>query len=119
MAWFINSKERKCEMENINLLSTVVAYLVPTILGGLVGFFSAKFRKNAQKEKAIEEGVQALLRNELIRRFREYEVKGELTILDQENMQEMYEQYKNLGGNGTVKHLMEELFELPTKIIKG
>jgi hypothetical protein len=30
----------------------------------------------------------------------------------------MFEQYKNLGGNGTVKHLVEEILELPTKIIQ-
>lgn len=101
----------------INIAQIVIAYLIPLILGSLIGYLTTKLKTNKKREDAIEAGVQALLRNELIRRFREYEVRGELTILDQENMQEMYEQYKNLGGNGTVKHLMEELFELPTKII--
>ena len=85
----------------------------------MLGFLSTKFKKGRKKEKAIEEGVQALLRNELIRRYREYETKGELSILDKENIEEMFTQYENLGGNGTVKQLMTELLQLPTKIMKS
>jgi hypothetical protein len=106
-------------MDEIGLLRIILSYLIPTILGGLLGFLSTKIKKDKKKEKAIEEGVQALLRNELIRRYREYETKGELSILDKENIEEMFIQYENLGGNGTVKQLMTELLQLPTKIMKG
>lgn len=78
-----------------------------------------KFKQQASRQKALEQGVQALLRNELIRRYREYETKGEITILDKENISHMYEEYKNLGGNGTVAKMYEEILELPIKIIKG
>lgn len=71
-----------------------------------------------KKQKAIEKGVQALLRNELIRRYREYETTKEITILDKENITAMFEEYKNLGGNGTVKSMYEDLMKLETKIIK-
>lgn len=104
---------------NVNVIGIIVGYLVPTILGALIGFLSTHLKRNRKKDKAIEEGVQALLRNELIRRYREYETKGELSILDKENMEAMFKQYENLGGNGTVKHLMQELLNLPTKIIKS
>lgn len=101
-----------------SIIGIVISYLIPTILGGIIGFITTKLKKNKKKEEAIELGVQALLRNELIRRYREYEQKGEISILDKENMEAMFEQYKNLGGNGTVKHMMDDLLELPTKIIK-
>lgn len=105
-------------MENINILQTIVSYIVPTVLGVVIGFISTKIKANNKKDKAIEEGVQALLRNELIRRYREYETRQEITILDKENMEAMFRQYENLGGNGTVKKMYEELLELPTKIIR-
>ena len=73
---------------------------------------------NRKKDKAIEEGVQALLRNELIRRYREYQDKGSMTILDKENVEAMFKQYENLGGNGMVKQLMQELLSSQTKMIK-
>jgi hypothetical protein len=40
-----------------------------------------------------------------------------MSILDKGNIAEMFKQYQNLGGNGTVKELMNELLHLPTKII--
>lgn len=105
-------------MPETNILQMILSYLLPTLLGGIVGFVSTKFKKNKKKDLAIEQGVQALLRNEIIRRYREFESKGEISILDKENLEEMFVQYKNLGGNGTVKKMMDELLNLKTKIIK-
>ena len=100
------------------IFKIVISYLIPTVLGSLIGFLSTKLKKNRQKDKAIEEGLQALLRDVLIRRYREYKIKGEMTILDREDIDAMYKQYKNLGGNGTVKELMDELLDVKTKVIK-
>ena len=83
-------------MENINILQIVLNYFIPLILGSILGFLSTKLKKNKKKDIAIEEGVQALLRNELVRRYREYETKGELSILDKENIEAMFVQYENL-----------------------
>ena len=100
------------------ILKIVISYLIPTVLGSLIRFLSTKLKKNSQKAKTIEEGLQALLRDVLIRRYREYKIKGEMTILDREDIDAMYKQYKNLGGNGTVKELMDELLDVKTKVIK-
>ena len=102
----------------VNILQMIISYLVPAALGAGIGFLSSKLKKNRAKEQAIEDGVQALLRNELVREYREYKAKGELSILDKENIESMFRQYKNLGGNGTVEHLITELMRLPTKIIQ-
>ena len=108
---------------------SIIVYIITTALGIALGFVSSKLKKskkaeeekeekNKKKSEAIELGVQALLRNEIIRRYREFESKGEISILDKENLEEMFEQYKNLGGNGTVKKMMDDLLNLKTKIIK-
>lgn len=101
------------------IILIILRYIIPACLGGLIGFLSTKLKARKKKDIAIEEGVQALLRNELIRRYREYKTKGEMTILDRENIEAMFKQYKNLGGNGTVKELMNELLEVPTKVIRN
>lgn len=100
------------------MLESVITYIITTLIGIAIGFLGTKLKKNKKKDLAIEQGVQALLRNEIIRRYREFESKGEISILDKENLEEMFEQYKNLGGNGTVKKMMDELLNLKTKIIK-
>ena len=105
-------------MSEVNILQMILSYLIPTILGAILGFIATNFKKNKKKDLAIEQGVQALLRNEIIRRYREFETKGEISILDQENLDEMFIQYQNLGGNGTVKKMMNDLYELKTKIVR-
>lgn len=104
------------------ILEIIIKWAIPFILGtvltGIISYIKNKLSKDRKEDIAIKEGVQALLRNELVRRYREYEIKGELSILDKENIEAMFKQYENLGGNGTVKHLMEELLNLPTKVIK-
>lgn len=94
----------------LEIAFTLVVSAISYILKRIFGLF--------KRQKAIEQGVQALLRNELIRRYREYETKGEISILDKENMEHMFKEYQNLGGNGTIKQMYEEMLELPTKIIK-
>lgn len=96
-------------------------FLFSTILA-FVGFgyktLKTKQDKQDKKNKAIEKGVQALLRNELITKYREYETKGEMTIIDKENIEHLFKEYQNLGGNGTIKQMYEELLSLPIKIVK-
>lgn len=100
------------------ILETILKWAVTFILGTIIGFVSSQFKKEKRKNTAIENAVQSLLRNELIRRYREYEIKGEISILDKENVEHMFEEYRNLGGNGTVAKMYEDLLELPTKIIR-
>ena len=92
------------------------------IFGSIIVYLLKKFiskqKEQESKQQAIEHGVQALLRNELVRRYREYKSKQEISILDRENIDAMYKEYRNVGGNGTVKELMQELEEIPTKVIK-
>ena len=89
------------------------------LLSGAILYILKKIYGLYKRQKAMEQGVQALLRNELIRRYREYESKGEITILDKENIEHMFKEYTNLGGNGTVAAMYEDLLELPIKIIRG
>ena len=105
-------------MSDINITSIILSYLIPASLGAGIGFLSSKLKKDKAREKAVEEGVQALLRNELMREYREDKIKGEISILDKDNIEAMFIQYQNLGGNGTVKELTEEILKLPTKIIQ-
>lgn len=104
-------------MEDVNILQIIFNYIIPLVLGTIIGFLSTKIKNYKRKDKVIEDGLVALLRNELVRRYREYEQKGEMSILDKENIEDMFKQYENLGGNGTVKKMYKELLELPTKII--
>lgn len=104
------------------ILEIIIKWAIPFILGtavtGIISYIKNKVTKDKNEDIAIKEAVQALLRNELIRRYREYEIKGEMSILDKENIEAMFKQYKNLGGNGTVEKLYDDLLDLHTKIVR-
>lgn len=104
----------------------ILKYWVEVLLTGVCTFVSVTYKKIRKrfeeqdvKRKAIENGVQALLRNELIKNFREHKLEGSITLLDKENMDHMFTEYFNLGGNGMMKDIYENEFkELEIKIVK-
>lgn len=55
----------------------------------------------------------ALLRDRFYEGYKIYVQQGYYPIPDREVMQDIYQQYHALGGNGVITHLMEELDELP------
>lgn len=72
--------------------------------------------KEAQKiNHAVIDGVQALLRNELITKYNHYAEQQFIPIYGMENVLDMYTAYKALGGNGTAAKLVEALKTLPTE----
>ena len=96
------------------------------ILTGLS--FIVKMMWNRQKQedrrqKAIELGIQALLRDRVVQAYYHYTERGWITLHGLEAAEKMYTEYHNLGGNGTVTKLMEDLRELPVKdrvsVLKG
>lgn len=103
----------------------IVTYWLEALFTLLCSVFALLFKRlfkrikeNKERQNAVEAGLQALLRNELIKSYREYEAKGEISILDKENMEHMFTEYENLGGNGTVAQMFKEILSLPIKIIK-
>jgi hypothetical protein len=103
------------------MIEFIVTYWLEALFTLVCSIFAILFKyiiKKLKRQQAVEAGLQALLRNELIRRYREYEEKGEISILDKENMEHMFKEYENLDGNGTVAQLYKEILNLPIKIVK-
>lgn len=90
-----------------------------TGLSAIVLNLRKKFIKQQNRERATEQGVKALLRNEIIKTYNHYMDKGYMPIHERDNLGNLYDQYKNLGGNGTIPALIDELLELPVREIPG
>lgn len=80
---------------------------------------SKRIKADRAKNDAISDGVKALLRDRLIQSHNYYLDKGYCPIYAKENMEDMYEAYHGLGGNGTVTGLMEYLRKMRTEPMKG
>lgn len=76
---------------------------------------SNKFKMEKSKQEALCNGMRVTLKNAIIERYELYESQRYCPISARENIEDMYDAYKALGGNGTVTGLMDQLRKLPTE----
>ena len=88
------------------------------IIGALGGWIVSARTSRTRREKALAQGVLALLRAQLVDAYERYVVHGDrLTVERRHEIDRAFEAYEALGGNGTVKHLYEEFCDVPTYIV--
>ena len=103
------------------ILKEIVPIVLSIIAAALTKMYADIKRKqevDRVKNEATQQGVKALLRNEIIKNYNEYMTLGYVPLYARENIAEMYKEYKNLNGNGAIDHLIEELDALPTQECK-
>lgn len=90
----------------------IINWAVPFICGGIVTGIIAYLKKKS----ALEDGVQCLLRAEIIKAHDKYVEKGYCPVPMKEALSKEYQAYHNLGGNDVATALYEELMHLPRNI---
>ena len=78
-----------------------------TIVGGLVVYVYARI-------KAIQMGVQALLRAQMVEYYNHYHAKGYAPLYARESFENCWIQYERLGKNGVMADLRAKFLALPT-----
>ena len=69
--------------------------------------------QDVHRLEALEEGVQAILRDRIIQLYSYCEKKHSVAIYESQNMEHMYNAYHGLGGNGLVTSLHKKFLEFP------
>lgn len=72
-----------------------------------------RVRKSRKQVLALQDGVEALLRNVIIDKHEKYMAKGSCSVPAKDNVRKCYEAYHALGGNGTITSLYEDIMDLP------
>lgn len=93
------------------IIGWVVALGIPT---GFTTFIWRKVKGLHNDNKAVKEGVQALLRSKMIDDYNHYMEKGYAPIYAKENFHNMYMRYHALGVNGVMDRIHDEFMSLPT-----
>lgn len=85
-------------------------------LGMAYRYLISKMKVNKAEQDAICDGVKALLRDRIIQGYNYYyHGKGACPMYAMDSLQEMYRAYHDLGGNGTISKLMDDIAGLPTE----
>lgn len=100
----------------LTLISVVVGSsgLSAVIVAILNHRWAAKKGTSTKLDALLE--AQKVLMIDRVRYLGEcYIIRGHITLDEKENLVEMYQAYKNLGGNGHLKTVMEEVHRLPVQ----
>ena len=100
-------------MENFLLETYSIA--LPIVLTTLMGFIVWLLKKQKKDRDANSKGTMLLLRVQLIEYHDKYTILGSIPSYAYENFCEMYEAYHELGGNGMITKMKEEIDELHLK----
>lgn len=97
----------------ISIILSVVS--ASGILGIACTAILSRMKKSETRQKALELGVQALLRDRMIHSYNKYIELGYAPIFAKENFTNMYNQYHELGANGVMTALYDEFMDLPVE----
>lgn len=86
--------------------------VLPAVLTSAMGYVVWLLKQQKRDRDANGKGTMLLLRVQLIEYHEEWTRRGYTTRHGLENFIEMYDAYHELGGNGMVTHLLEEVEEL-------
>ncbi len=103
-------------------MNFIINYGLELLFGLLSGFIMYLYKKLLEYRKimnATRKGVQALLKSKIIEKYTEYRNSGCVSIHDQEIINELYMEYKALGGNGIIERLVDDIAEMEVNKCKG
>lgn len=98
-----------------NLLLETYSIALPIVLTALMGYIVWLLKKQKKDRDANSKGTMLLLRVQLIEYHDKYTILGSIPSYTYENFCEMYEAYHELGGNGMIAKMKEEIDELHLK----
>ena len=87
----------------------VLSNILYVILIGLGGLFYRQLKHLISIMGTLQSGLKSVLRNDLMNVHDRVTRQGGIYTYQLENVDHMYSDYKNLGGNGVIEKIMEDI----------
>lgn len=97
-------------------MNFIITYWVEFLFGILITVVTYVLKKVIEYKKILSsttKGVKVLLKTKIIEHYNLYRTKGNITIYEKQLINDLYDEYRNLGGNGIIKSLKQDIDELP------
>lgn len=102
------------------ILTYIQSHWVEWLFAGICAFLawgyrgvSTRLTDEQKKNAAIADGVQALLRESIVKNYNKYREKGSCPIYAKESMKKCYYAYSALGGNDVATELYKKMLTMP------
>ena len=103
----------------MQILELVIKWAVPFVCGSIAAGCITYLKMRKRRESALENGVQCLLRAEIIRNHDKYMERRHCPIYAKEALRRAYTAYHALGGNDIATGLYNEVMALSTEPHEG
>ena len=97
----------------VSIITSIVVWAITGALGALVTYLGMRYKKVLKENSALKNGMQSLLRNNIIDAHDKYTKKRYCPIYAKESLTKTYEAYHALGGNGVITKLYNDIMALP------
>jgi hypothetical protein len=97
------------------MIAELWKWLISFVLGGIITYFIEHLKHHRSRDQAIEEGLEALLRAEIIRQYEKHIERGFCPLYAKEALKREYHAYHTLGGNDVATELYHKSLELPDR----
>lgn len=101
-------------MEYLSVIWTSLASVSGCLVSAVCAAIAAG-RRYAKRHKAADEGLQCLLRGEIIRSYEKSKERGYCPLYAKEALKRAYSSYHALGGNDVATDLYHQLLAMDTE----
>lgn len=99
------------------LINPIVSQVVGIAVAAACGYLGAQVKRLNARDKALYDGMKAVLRRQLVDDFERYVVdKNPLGIERKQEITDCYAAYSELGGNGLGHEMYEKLKDLKMEV---
>lgn len=91
------------------ILNHIIDLLLTAVCGGLVVYIKTLH----SHYRAMEDGIQSLLRESIVDNYNKYSDKGYCPIYAKESLKKVYIAYNGLGGNDVATELYQKILHMP------
>lgn len=106
-------------MESIEIIQSVVVWALTAVLAGVSGYLVSFVKSRKKHDDAMEQGMRVLLRTRIVDAFDEYAHQGKAMSVERKSeVEEAYQAYHALGGNGVITEMYQELMDVDAFIVR-
>ena len=96
-------------------MTILISGLLTTVTAGLVAYIKRMVTGLKNTFVTLQESQRAMIRDILVQKHDHFMEKGSISKFYLSSVENLYKNYKALGGNGFVEGLMEEIRKIPIK----
>lgn len=92
------------------ILETIIKWGIPVVLTAVLSWII----KQLKDTKALKSGLLAIIRSQIVSKCEKYQKEEYLPEYARYCLEDLFKQYKILGGNHGIEKLVDKTFELPS-----